>query len=738
MLSIELLAPAGSPESLEAAIAAGADAVYLGVERFGARQFATNFESGNLQGAVQRAHNHNVAIYVTMNTLIKEEEFDEALAIVDTLYRADVDALILQDLGLARVVAERYPDFERHASTQMTAQSLEDVLFLEKMGFSRVVVAREMSIEELRAIRDKTTVPLEIFVHGALCTAYSGACLMSAYIGGRSGNRGACAQPCRLAYTAIDGEGIKRGRTHYLSQKDLNVLDHLGELKSLAPVSFKIEGRMKSPAYVAGVVETYRRAIDGQVVAGAKEALARLFNRGFTTGHLFKDHEMGAHDLPGHRGVPIGRVEDEREGYLYVRLSGDLAAQDDIQVSTTGGRRVGGRVERLFMSGEPVEEGASGDLVKFPFKHAVPRGADVFKTFDVRLNDRLALRVHEGRRSIPVSGQFILEDQGPPVLTLTDGKGTVTVVADQEAQPARKAPLTEEKVREQLIKMGDTPYALLQLEIRLVPDRFLPVSELNALRRKAVEALAALRMQWHPERAERQGLEPLETVKPTRIQASPRAVVQVRTAEQLDVVRRFDVHAIYTELDGPIAEDGRIFRIGRFTGRADQRALVARTLGDLEHASVADFTLNVFNRQTVTFLSDRGMDVVTASPELSLDEIRNLHVPGVEIELIVYGRLPLMTIRDRGAMRQEGVVALEDERGDRYPYVDLDEEHHQVFAPEPIHLEPKDFTGTCHRYRIILTDESAERTEAVLSAYLRECAYPETPESRGAFYSGVR
>lgn len=738
MLNVELLAPAGSPESLEVAIAAGADAVYLGVGKFGARQFAANFNDAQLKNAVKGAHDRGVAIYVTMNTLIKEEEFAEALEIVDTLYRADVDALILQDLGLARAVAERYPSFERHASTQMTAQSAEDVLFLERMGFDRVVVSREMTIDELRDVRRKTSIALEVFVHGALCTGYSGACLMSAYIGGRSGNRGACAQPCRLAYEAIDREGKTGEKGHFLSKKDLMILDRIEEILPLAPVSLKIEGRMKSPAYVSGVVEAYRRAIDGQGDGHAVNRMARLFNRGFTTGHLFSDVDMAAHDLPGHRGVLVGEVVDAETGYLHVRLSSDLTVQDDIQVEVAGSRRVGGRVEKLFVKGDPVETGGPGQVVKMPFKHRVSEGAPVYKTFDVRLNDRLSVEVLKGRAPVAISGSFELSGHKVPLLTLTDGARTVSVSGDQAAEPAKKAPLTNEKVGEQIDKMGDTPYVLSELEITLSPNLFLPVSELNALRRKAVAALSDLRSTWHPERAGQVAPPPYVSEEPVPSTRPPLAVVQVRTIEQLEIARAHDVQAIYVEGDLAVGSDPRLLRIGGYVGKADPDAGVARTLGDLPHATVADFTLNVFNNRTLSFLAEEGVTVAVVSPELTLEEIRKLHAPGIEKEVIAYGKLPLMTIRNRGTMRREDLFALSDDREQCYPYRALDSEHHQVFTPVPIGLDPERLVGVCDRYRILLTDETADETETVLKAYLRDHRGVESPSSRGGFYSGVR
>ena len=298
---IELLAPVGTMESLHAAVQNGADAVYLGGKIFSARQYAANFNTDELAEAVKYAHLRGSKVYVTVNILLENKELEEAVDYIKYLYEIDVDGLIVQDLGLAYLIKCLFPDFELHGSTQMTINNLEGVLFLENMGFKRVVLARELSIDEIKHIKDCSTIELEGFIHGALCVCYSGQCLMSSIIGGRSGNRGTCAQPCRMPYSIVslnDGElaNSKLEKKHLLSTKDLCTIENMEQVVDSGLETLKIEGRMKRPEYVALVVSKYRNALDrgsSAISEEDKEELLQIFNRGFTKGYLFGDFGKG-------------------------------------------------------------------------------------------------------------------------------------------------------------------------------------------------------------------------------------------------------------------------------------------------------------------------------------------------------------------------------------------------------------------------------------------------------------
>ena len=322
MKDVELLAPVGSFESLKAAVQNGANAVYLGGKEFSARASANNFDKDELKEAVKYAHIRGVRVFVTTNTLIKQNELEGFIEYVKFLYDINIDALILQDIGAAMTIKKLLPDFELHASTQMVAHSLDDVNYLESKGFDRVVLARELNIDEIKYICDNTNVDIEVFVHGALCVCYSGQCLMSSMIGNRSGNRGRCAQPCRQRYTMIDiytGEEVESNGDYLLSTRDLNAIEEINQIIDAGVHSLKIEGRMKKPEYVATVIGSYRETIDEylrnkriNVSHDIMADLYTIFNRKFTKGLLLGEvgKDVMNAQVPNNQGLYIGRVVD--------------------------------------------------------------------------------------------------------------------------------------------------------------------------------------------------------------------------------------------------------------------------------------------------------------------------------------------------------------------------------------------------------------------------------------------
>ena len=319
---VELLSPVGSHDSLLASIENGADAIYLGGKLFNARAYATNFDDEELKKAVEYAHQRGVKVYVVVNIILRDDELREAIDYISYLYDIDVDALIIQDLGLLRLIKNVLPDFEVHGSTQMSINNYMGAAFLKDLGFERVVLARELSIEEISEINEKADIELEIFIHGALCVSYSGQCLISSMIGGRSGNRGTCAQPCRMKYTIVDtvsGKSLNRNfdEKHVLSLKDLNAIDDIGEIIQAGVVSLKVEGRMKKAEYVATIIDKYRQAIDtynlekdSKISKQDKDQMAQMFNRGFTRGFLKNDFgkNIVTLDKPNNRGLLVGEV----------------------------------------------------------------------------------------------------------------------------------------------------------------------------------------------------------------------------------------------------------------------------------------------------------------------------------------------------------------------------------------------------------------------------------------------
>lgn len=384
MNKIELLAPAGSMESLYAAVQNGADAVYLGGAKFSARAYASNFDEENMIKAVEYCHLYNVKIYVTVNTAMKEEEIKEALEYVEFLYKIGVDALIIQDAGLAQLIKRNFPKFELHASTQMSIHNAEGALFLKNLGFSRIVLSRELSLDEITHISKYLNIETEIFVHGALCVSYSGQCLMSSLIGGRSGNRGRCAQPCRLPYEIIDKKRKKKAKGYILSPKDVCTIENIKDIINSGTSSLKIEGRMKRPEYVAGVVSAYRKAIDDANcdIETERKKLLQLFNReGFSKAYLYGNvgRDMMSYRFPKNTGVFIGKVNRD----LTIELKENVKLQDGIRFGGDGFT-----IFKIVKGSTNVEEAFVGDRVKLkPTKYKA--GDMLFKTSDNELLNNL-------------------------------------------------------------------------------------------------------------------------------------------------------------------------------------------------------------------------------------------------------------------------------------------------------------------------------------------------------------
>ena len=403
MEKIELLAPVGSMESLYAAVNNGADAIYLGGPKFSARAKAIEFDNEKMKVAADYCHSYGVKIYVTMNTILKEKELKDAIKYAGYLYEIGIDALIIQDLGFLKLIKEKYPDFEVHASTQMTIHNGEGAVYFTEKGFKRVVLSRELSLEEIEYISKDLGIETEIFVHGALCVSYSGQCLMSSMIGGRSGNRGKCAQPCRQEYKLVSASGGEK-KGHLLSTKDTCTIDDMKDIIESGALSLKVEGRMKRPEYVAGVIETYRKAIDKELenrefnVEEGKKTLLQLFNRGgFANAYLKKDSgkDMMSFVIPKNTGLELGKSDDK----------GEIILQEDITIGDgVGYGSKGFTVSKILLNGKEVLEADKGDKVKL-FPKGYKKGDLLYKTSSKTLFDELSEKIKPYYRKISLIGE---------------------------------------------------------------------------------------------------------------------------------------------------------------------------------------------------------------------------------------------------------------------------------------------------------------------------------------------
>ena len=501
---IEILAPAGSYEGMTAAIAGGCDAVYIGGKSFGARAFADNLEEDVMKSAIDYVHLHEKKIYMTVNTLLKNEEIENRLyEYLLPYYEQGLDAVIVQDIGVMSFVHKYFPDMHIHASTQMTLTSEKGTKWLKELGVNRFVTSRELSIQEIKKIRKETDLEIESFVHGALCYCYSGQCFMSSFLGGRSGNRGTCAQPCRKVYELYDnGQKVSNETERYLlSPKDMCTIEMIPELVDAGIDSFKIEGRMKRPEYAAYTAFLYRKYTDLYLELGREEytaylkknknewnqnrkELMDLYNRGgFTKGYYmqYNGKDMMSLERPNHSGVCVGTVLNTKNGKVQYQLQEVLRAQDVLEFRSKKG-------ECLYEY--TVKEDTDIQMVEAKIGHntVIPKGTKVYRTRSNQLLDKIQKQILEKEKKYPIQGYFTASENEKMSFTVVWKEHAATVEYGK-AEKAQNQPISKEKIEKQLKKMNNTIFYLEYLSIELNGDLFIPVGKLNEIRRMAIEAL---------------------------------------------------------------------------------------------------------------------------------------------------------------------------------------------------------------------------------------------------------
>ena len=713
MRDVELLAPVGSFEALKAAVQNGANAVYLGGKDFGARASANNFDRDELKEAVKYAHIRGVQVFVTTNTLRKENEIEDFLEYAKFLYDIDVDAIILQDIGMARLIKRELPDFELHASTQMVAHSLEDVKYLESVGFDRVVLAREVTVEEIKYICDNCKADIEVFVHGALCVCYSGQCLMSSMIGNRSGNRGRCAQPCRQRYELIDvytGEVVNSNGDYLLSPRDLNAIEEIDKVIDAGVHSLKIEGRMKRPEYVATVIEGYRKTIDEYLATNKLNVsdetindLYTIFNRKFTKGLLLGDvgKDMMNSQLPNNQGLYVGTVVDynKKAKRLKIKLANTLKKGDGINLG-------GGTIGRIIKNGNIETIGYKGETIELDFVGEARKGQIVFKTSDSELMDRVQATFTQDKEFVKniIDAKITIKLGQKPILTLKDRHSNeATIEGDKIVEEAMKVALSKEKVETQLRKLGNTPYELDLLEIELDDNVSLPISLLNQMRRDCIELLDKERVSIKNRKYKNKTVK----YKPVLYNRNKQQEisVKVKNLEQLESALECGVDRIYYE-DTNTIDKGMslamkynkkvIYSAPRIIRNKEYNHLAKANNAGVESVQVGnygsidyfkdkklniDYYLNAFNSETINYYKEIGADTLCISQELNINEIKEtIKYTDINIESVVYGYTPLMIteycpmgviVRDckkdkRVAKCKESIYALRNSKGDEF------------------------------------------------------------------------
>lgn len=500
--NIELLAPAGNIDSFKAAINSGADAIYMGLDKFNAREMAKNFDMKSFIDCIKQAHILGAKVYLTLNILLHDDEIREALELVTKLNLGGLDAVIIQDIGLASLIHEKFPKLPLHASTQMSVYNIEQIRFLEKLGFKRVVLARELTINEIKHICDNTNVEIEVFVHGALCVCYSGQCLISEVIGGRSANRGSCAQPCRMKYSLYNEKNRIVQNRYLLSKKDIFGIEYLSKLQSIGVTSLKIEGRNKTPEYVAGVTKTYRKYLDGilnlnnqskELQKEDEKYLLQIFNRdGKSTGYLdgVRYKETITQNIPKNTGIFLGNVLMQKKCYIKVKLEEDIDMHDGIEIINEN-EVISSNIVTCIKDEEKdivnhmIKKGSIvwlGDISK-----KVEAGAKIYKTSSNAINLELK-KYYDGSftRKKKIDVQIVIKENKKIYAKTLNLNKNVLINIDFIPQKALKKELLKEDVINCFSKTNDTMFVFNILKIDLASNIFVPTSILNELRRMLI------------------------------------------------------------------------------------------------------------------------------------------------------------------------------------------------------------------------------------------------------------
>lgn len=635
----ELLAPAGSMEALKAAISNGCDAIYLGMQKFGARAYSSNFDLESLKEAIKYAHLRSIKIYVTMNTIIFENEVEEMKEQIHELNEIGVDGIIVQDLAAFDYIVKNFIDMEAHCSTQMGIDDLDGTLLFKELGAKRVVLSREVEIEKVKEIKRLAKIPLEIFVHGALCVSYSGNCLMSGLIGYRSGNRGRCVGSCRKEYEIIDqttNESL--GKNYILSTKDLNTIDYIEDLKEID--SLKIEGRMKEPAYVANVVSKYRMALDHKVTEKDKEDLSKTFNRTFTKGYLFHEDQKDITNIlrPNNVGYEIGEISNVVKGMYEITLKRPLNQNDIIRISHNNEDVILSVVKLYNKDGDLINKAQDVGYIKL--KEKLSTGDLVYITNDYLYYKELESSLEKEFKRFNLEIK-VLAYPGSKLIIDADALGFNYLYESEEILgEAINNPTTTEQIIKQFSRLNDTIFELNNVNYEQC-NVFIPAKLLNAARRDIVQRLYDLKINSQKKRIK--DLEAKEKI--SFAPEKPYLTALVTTKEQYDACISCGIKEIYFENvvrrnQNDYKEIGGQLLIGGYGGIYHYKKT---------NSFVTDYSLNVVNATSCYELYRLGAKRVTLSYELNklqIEELINAYYRENEgypaLEMIVYGKAPLM------------------------------------------------------------------------------------------------
>ena len=659
MSKVELLCPAGSYEAFEAALYNGADAIFLAGHMYGARASAANFSLEEMRRAVSLAHLYGVRIHVTLNTLIHDSELEACRNYLRELDEMGVDALIVQDLGIMNLIRHEFPNLKIHASTQMHIHNKEGVKQCRQWGLQRCVVARESSLETIKEMC-RCGIEIEVFVQGAYCVSYSGECHMSRNIGSRSANRGECAQSCRLPYTLYKitngkEEKLETKGKYLLSLKDLNALPLVGELIESGVASFKIEGRMKRPEYVACMCRIYRQAIDAyyegrqfDINENLLDEMKKIFNRGFTSGYLEKKEGLSIMSTlrPNHQGIRIGKVIGFHHDKMVLSLEKELHQHDGIRILNDKEDQ-GFIVNYIYKKGKLVSYAARETIELQKVKCQV--GDIVMKTSDAQQLAQLS-KISKKQRKIPVSLYASFKLGQPLCIRISDKVNEVQVCSDILVERALNVSLSAERVQTQLEKLGNTPFMCEHLQLEMDEDCSFPIAQLNECRREACERLMEMRMQFTKK------IVPAIPYKPLKTEVTHQIHVCVLNEQQYEIVKQYPVEIYLTEAlyEKHKYAGSHVYRdYPRVTHRAYKEGGRIHDVGGLCAGNYASPYMNCMNAYSAYALFQEGIKCISLSYECRDDDIERLvknyerlaGYPG-NFEVEVYGRVENMVLKN--------------------------------------------------------------------------------------------
>ncbi len=630
MKKIELLSPAGNMKCLKAAIEAGCDAIYLSGKLFGARAFAGNFSDDELITAINYAHLYGVKIYVAINTIIYEREVNNFINYVRFLHKNNVDAVIIQDLGMFDLLRKKFPNLEMHASTQMHVHNFEGALLVEKLGAKRVVMARETPISVIRKIKEKLNIEVEVFVHGALCVSYSGQCLASALIGKRSGNRGTCAQICRKKYDLYDERGNKLNDDKYLlSTKDLCMLKNLDDVISSGVDSLKIEGRMKRPEYVYLVTKTYRKAINNYYETGKLgitnddiKSLKKLFNRNFTKGFMLgEENNNFTYSLrPNHKGITIGSVLSKVKNELKIKLIDNLNVHDSLRIIDDKEDK-GLVINKIFINGKPVTNAKPGDVITLRYDKYVNPGSKVLLTTDYEQVNDISDKLSIGDRKVPIDVYVEARHDKPLKIKVTDGINVILKKTNCLVQKAIKTSTDKDTIVKQISKTGNTIYKVTNIDVSLDNNVFINIKDINDIRRVALEELNKKRL-YNISFEEKDYYANV----PDFIVKKEKSILVNNTLEYQENKDIYD--NIYVTDKSNANGNKSILKLPSVINsyEAYHDKVLIGELGSLTKYKRfdTDFSFNVVNSYAVAFLHEMGAEKVILSHELTLCQVKEI------------------------------------------------------------------------------------------------------------------